>query len=418
MIKTRGMLLSLVMALIALVLGSAVPAFAGGGDNAAKAGARKIVVFDVGVVNEAAQQTILERTGAAPLKSLPLVNAWVVLAGPASEKALEQHPGVLRVDDDAEVHALAKPTPKPTPTPPPETLPWGVDRIDADLAWATNTGAGIKVAVLDTGISLSHPDLVVAGGINTINPRKNANDDNGHGSHVAGIIAAVDNDIGVIGVAPQASLYAVKVLSKTGSGWVSDIIEGVQWSIANGMQVINMSLGTSSDVQSFHDALTAASSAGIVLVAAAGNSGPDDNTVEYPAKYAEVIAVSATDNADAITSWSSRGPDVELAAPGASILSTYKGTGYATLSGTSMASPHVAGTAALVLNGPLARDLNGDGTIDVNYDTNGNGKWDVAEVRAAMAGTADDLGAAGKDNYYGYGLVDAEEAATGAQTLP
>ena len=121
---------------------------------------------------------------------------------------------------------------------------------------------------------------------------------------------------------------------------------------------------------------------------------------------------------DPIASWSSRGPEVELAAPGVSIYSTYKGSGYTTLSGTSMAAPHVVGTVALVLISPLQRDLDGDGTIDVNYDANGNGKWNVEEVRTALANTADDLGDTGKDNLYGYGLVDAQEAATGTETLP
>ena len=323
-----------------------------------------------------------------------------------AERALTQRAEVLRIDTDAEVYTQAKP---PAPTPPPEVLPWGVDRIDADLVWdkngdlvvdtGANAGNGVKVAILDTGIDLDHPDLQsnIKGGINTINPLKSADDDNGHGSHVAGIIAGVDNTVGVLGVAPQACLYAVKVLNRQGSGFVSDIIEGIQWSVGNGMQVINMSLGTPYDVQSFHDALIIAYNSGIVLVAAVGNSGPTDNTVLYPAKYTEVIAVSATDSSDAIANWSSRGAEVELAAPGVSISSTYKGGGYTTLSGTSMASPHVAGTAALV----IASGITGSN-----------------EVRAKLQSTADAMGAVGRDSLYGYGLVDAQEAATGVQTLP
>ncbi|SFR18261.1 Subtilase family protein [Desulfoscipio geothermicus DSM 3669] len=164
---------------------------------------------------------------------------------------------------------------------------------------------------MDTGIDLSHPDLLanIKGGYNAIKPNKSPADDNGHGTHVAGIIAAVNDNIGVVGVAPQAELYAVKVLSANGSGYLSDIIEGLEWCITNNMQVINMSLGTSSEVQSFHDAVIKVYNAGIVMVAAAGNSGPGDNTVEYPAKYEEVIAVSATSDNDAIASFSSRGPD-------------------------------------------------------------------------------------------------------------
>lgn len=362
---------------------------------------RMIVVFK-SWVNEPDYDEILQRTGAVKIKNLRLTNAAVVLAGPASEKALRQQMEVLRVDEDAVVHALAKPRPAP---PPPESLPWGVDRIDADMVWdqnhdlvvdaGANAGGGVKVAVLDTGIDLDHPDLQanIKGGVNTINSRKTPDDDNGHGTHVAGIIAAVDNAIGVLGVAPQAWLYAVKVLNKQGTGFVSDIIEGLQWCIDNGMRVANMSFGTSSDVQSFHDAIVAAYNAGMVLVAAAGNSGPADDTVLYPAKYPEVIAVSATDKSDAVPYWSSRGPEVELAAPGVDVCSTHKGGGYATLSGTSMAAPHVTGTAALVI-------ANGNGLIN-------------DEVRSRLQSTAEDLGMEGRDNLYGYGLVDAYRAALG-----
>jgi subtilisin family serine protease len=233
----------------------------------------------------------------------------------------------------------------------------------------------------------------VKGGVNTINPRKNWNDDNGHGSHVAGTAAGLDNDIGVIGVGPAIDLYAIKVLDKNGSGFLSDVIEGIQWAIANGMQVINMSLGTSADIQSFHDAVIAAKNAGLVTVAAAGNSG---GAVIFPAAYPEAIAVSATDENNVIASWSSRGPEVDLSAPGVSIYSTYKGTGYATLSGTSMAAPHVTGSAALVLNTSVGL-----------YDVNANGIWDPDEVQTKLQATATDLGDGGFDILYGWGLVNA-----------
>ena len=156
-----------------------------------------------------------------------------------------------------------------------------------------------------------------------------------------------------------------------------------------------MSLGTSADVQSFHDAVIRANQKGIVQVAAAGNSG---GSVIYPAAYPEVIAVSATDQSDNLASWSSRGSQIDLAAPGVNIYSTYKGQTYKTLSGTSMASPHVAGVAALVLSV----------TAKCDYDLNGS--CSPAEVQKRLEGTAEDLGIGGRDNLYGAGLVDAENA--------
>jgi subtilisin family serine protease len=362
-------------------------------------GERKIVVFQTGL-NDSAKDEIIAYAGGATLKNLDLVGAKAVwVPDRAAAAKLASYPGVVRLDDDVVVEALVRkegakanwPVSQPT-----EVLPWGIDRINAELVWPLgNTANPIKVGIIDTGISNKHPDLLanIKGGVNTINPLKGWNDDNGHGSHVAGIVAALDNDIGVIGVGPQIDLYAIKVLGANGSGYLSDVIEGIQWAIANSMQVINMSLGTASDVQSLHDAIITAKNAGIVVVAAAGNSG---GAVSYPAAYPEVIAVSAADQNNVLASWSSRGPEVDLAAPGVDIYSTYKGTGYATLSGTSMAAPHVSGSAALVLNTPVGA-----------YDANANGKWDPDEVQKKLQDTATDLGNAGFDNLYGWGLVNA-----------
>lgn len=393
-----------VLLILALSLNLAGTVLAVAPDSTPNAG-RKIVVFQADVTGQAAHDQIVASAGAQKIKDLPLINATVVMAAPANENALRRHAGVLRVDDDGIVTTQDKPveTGKPaggSASQPNETLPWGVDRIDAEKVWTVYTWTGAKVAVLDTGIDLDHPDLAanVKGGINTVNSMKTPDDDNGHGSHVAGIIAGVDNSIGVIGVAPEASLYAVKVLNRQGWGYISDIIDGLDWSIKNGIQVVNMSFGSSSDNASFHNAITAAAEAGIVLVAAAGNSGPGDNTVDYPGAYPEVIAVAATDSSDGIASFSSRGPQVDLAAPGVGINSTYKNGGYRSLSGTSMASPHVAGAAALVI---------GSGRASGN-----------AAVRAVLEQTADDLGAPGLDSLYGHGLVDAEQAVTGTQTAP
>jgi len=367
-----------------------------------QATARKIVVFQTGV-NEPAKQKLLDKFGGTKVKTLPLIgNADAVYLPPQAVPGFVTQPEVLRVDDDLIVTASAMPTPKATKTPlpqPAQTIPWGIDRIDADLAWSTTSGSAIKVAVLDTGIDLDHPDLAnnVKGGVNTINSRKTAQDDNGHGTHVAGTIAAENNSLGVVGVAPQAYLYAVKVLNRNGSGFLSDVIEGLQWSISNGMKVVNMSFGSTDDNTSFHDAITATYNAGLTLVAAAGNAGPTENSVTYPARYSEVIAVSASTQTDTIASFSSRGPEIDLIAPGESINSTYLNDTYKVLSGTSMAAPHVSGTAVLVLTQPIG-----------TYDLDSDGVWDPVEVANKLKATAENLGLTATEQ--GAGLVDAQAA--------
>ncbi len=351
---------------------------------------RKIVVFQSGITNTA-KDNIIGKVGGAKFKDLDLVRGKAVWLSDKAAEILAKQPGVLRVEDDIVVQALGK----ITFSQPSQVLPWGIDKIDAEMVWASTTADLVKVGIIDTGISNTHPDLLanIKGGVNTINPRKSWSDDNGHGSHVAGIVAALNNSVGVVGVGPAIDLYAIKVLNSSGSGYLSDIIEGLQWAISNNMKVVNLSLGSSTGNQSFHDAIIATKNAGIVVVAAAGNSG---GSVIYPAAYPEAIAVSAIDVNNAIASWSSRGPEVDLAAPGVSIYSAYKGNAYATLSGTSMASPHVAGAAALVLSMPVG-----------SSDANSNNKWDPDEVQTKLQATAVDLGVAGFDNLYGYGLVNA-----------
>lgn len=261
-------------------------------------------------------------------------------------EAIAKNEKVAYVEPDYKVYALG------------ETLPWGVDRIDAEKVHPYDKGTGVKVAIIDTGIDYTHPNLDAnyRGGIGyrkgiVIDPM----DDQGHGTHCAGIVAAEDNEIGVIGVAPEAYLYAVKVLNQYEDGYYgysSDVVAGIDWAINNGIQVISMSIGSDYDSVTLHNACDAAAyNAGIIVVAAVGNdgrrSGWGDN-VDYPARYDSVIAVAATDSSDNRAKWSSTGPDVELSAPGVYILSTYPG-GYAYMRGTSMACPHVTGTAALAL---------------------------------------------------------------------
>lgn len=299
-------------------------------------------------------------------------------------EALRHNPNVEYVEPNSEVYALE------------QTTPWGIDRVFGSESyifdtWTSSTGAGVTVAVLDTGIAY-HEDLTVVGGYNTIVESDSWLDGYGHGTHVAGTIAALDNSIGVVGVAPAVDLYAVKVLDDTGSGYVADIIEGIEWSaITMDIDIISMSLGSSSNSYSLELACNSAYyNYGSLLVASAGNDGNPPgrgDNVGYPAKYGSVIAVAATDQNDKRARFSSTGPDVEFSAPGVDILSTYPG-GYAIGSGTSMACPHVSGVAALVWAA--------DPTL-----TN-------VEVRTILQTTAQDLGLAAE--HQGYGLVRADAA--------
>ena len=272
-----------------------------------------------------------------------------------------------------------------------ETIPAGIAQIKAPAAWDCTKGKVIKVAVLDTGIDYNHPDLKpnYKWGISFVSGESSVMDYNGHGTHCAGTIAAAINGIGVVGVAPAAYLYGVKVLDKTGSGAWSNLIAGIDWCVnKKGLNVLSMSLGGGSAPSALETMCNLAWSKGAVLVAAAGNNG---GAVGYPAKYKSVIAVSAIDNANNLAGFSSRGPEVELCAPGVNVLSTLPGGGYGTKNGTSMACPHVSGAAALAWGAH-------------RYANN-------ITIRRLLAWRADDLGSPGRDNNFGFGRVDAEQVA-------
>ncbi len=273
---------------------------------------------------------------------------------------------------------------------------WGVDRIDAEKVHSNNKGTGVKVAVIDTGIDYTHSELndYYCGGYDFVNGDNDPMDDHWHGTHCAGIIAAEDNGIGILGVAPEVDLYALKVFNSEGSSSLSSIVAAIDWAIDNDIQIISMSLGMDYNSSTLGAACNRAYDSGILLVAAAGNDGNSSGTgdsVDYPANYDSVIAVTATSSLDSRPSYSSTGPAAELAAPGAIIKSTVPGEGYLLSSGTSMACPHVAGSAALVWAA--------------------NPDWSNTQVRTRLQETAEDLGASGRDPWYGFGLVDAEAAA-------
>jgi subtilisin family serine protease len=244
-----------------------------------------------------------------------------------------------------------------------QTLPWGIDRIDADVSstLAGNGGGtvtGVRIYIIDTGIQLNHPDLNVAGSVD-FTGKGTADDGHGHGTHVAGTVAAIDNDGQVVGVAPGAQVYAVKVLGDNGSGSTSNVIKGVDYvtqqkQAAPGTPMVaNMSLGSfvgTTSYGSLDNAVLNSINRGVVYTIAAGNSGRDARLYS-PAHVTQAITVGAYDSNNNFASFSNYGSLLDINAPGVSILSTYKGSATATMSGTSMASPHVGGAAALLLSG-------------------------------------------------------------------
>jgi subtilisin family serine protease len=272
-----------------------------------------------------------------------------------------------------------------------QTIDWGVNVVQAPMLWGTVKGEGLKVAILDTGVDRNHPDLVanIKGGINfTTADRDDWQDRQGHGTHCAGIIGAVDNGIGVIGVAPAVELYAVKVLGDNGSGGFEAIVQGLDWCIANGIDIASMSLGASGDPGTdLHDAIKRARAAGIIIVAASGNEATQCG---WPAAYEECIAVGAVDAAFDKANFSNFGSEVDVAAPGVDIFSTYKDGQYAKLSGTSMATPIVSGCVAIVQC--LCRKMGVKATPD--------------KIVEMLSAKSVDLGTDGRDVNYGAGLIN------------
>jgi aqualysin 1 len=262
---------------------------------------------------------------------------------------LQQDPQIAYVEADGIVHTMA------------QTLPWGIDRVDADIS-STKAGDGsgavnnVNVYVIDTGIDAAHPDLNVVQHVNFSGYFGGGNKDcNGHGTHVAGIIGARDNAREVVGVAPGAPLVGVKVLSCSGSGSISGVIKGIDWVTANAKKpaVANMSLGGAPS-QALDDAVRRSVSAGIFYAVAGGNESQNACNVS-PARAGAginngLMTVAATDQNNAEPDFSNYGVCIDAWAPGVSILSTRRGGGTTTYSGTSMASPHVAGGAALFLS--------------------------------------------------------------------
>ncbi|PEF61033.1 S8 family peptidase [Bacillus cereus] len=259
-------------------------------------------------------------------------------------KAYKNNPDVEYAEPNYYFHALW------TPNDPSFKQQYGLVRIQAPQAWDTQrSDASVKIAIVDTGVQGSHPDLIskVIYGHDYVDNDNISDDGNGHGTHCAGIAAALTNNkIGIAGVAPQASIYAVRVLNNQGSGTLDNVAKGIKEAADSGAKVISLSLGAPNGGTALQQAIQYAWNKGAVIVAAAGNTG--NTAPSYPAYYANAISVASTDSNDKKSSFSTYGTWVDVAAPGSNIYSTYKGNSYQTLSGTSMATPHVAGLAALL----------------------------------------------------------------------
>jgi len=291
---------------------------------------------------------------------------------------------------------------------------WHLQRVQARDAWNTTKGRGVTVAVIDTGIDATHPAFLgrVLSGYDAIDRDSDPRDDNGHGTHVAGIIAAQAPDLSLLGLAPESRIMPVRVLGDRG-GSAESVATGIQWAVARGAHVLNLSLGSPMRSRLIEDAVKTALQRGVVVVAAMGNAGDRGNPRIYPASLPGVIAVGATDLVDRRTSWSCFGRWQALAAPGYGIWSTFPtydcalvrlarenpsalppenriDTYASALSGTSQAAPVVAGVAALVR--AMAPEMAPD------------------KVASLLQDAARDLGAPGFDSYHGHGMVQAANA--------
>lgn len=276
---------------------------------------------------------------------------------------------------------------------------WGMQKIRADWAWNTTVGEhSVLVAVVDTGIDFYHPDLTanyVALGYDWVDNDPTPMDDNGHGTHCAGVIAAaLNNNLGIAGLA-QVRIMAEKAIDSSGRGTSSDLAHAIVHAVQQGAKIISCSWGSYSESTIVHEAIKYAFDNGVLVVAAAGNDAT--SAEHYPAAFDEVVSVAATDELDNPASFSNFGDRVKVAAPGVNVYSTHLGGIYEYLSGTSMATPHVSGVAALIWSRfpNMTRD----------------------QVCAQLQGSSDDLGAPGFDIHYGFGRVNARNAVEQAPSV-
>ncbi|WP_223069351.1 S8 family peptidase [Paenibacillus caui] len=254
---------------------------------------------------------------------------------------------MLRIEEDLPVKVHGLPAEEKQANP---GIPWSVRRVRAPEAWSISTGVQVRIGVVDTGVDFNHPDLKysLARGINLLSPGKWPYDDNGHGTHIAGTIAAAGGPEGITGVAPRAILYPVKAFDNNGAAYVSDIIRGIDWCVQNSMQIINMSFGMKKKSAAMEEVVSKATRAGVVIVASAGNDKRKRN-IDYPARLPQTISVGATNRERQIAKFSNLGPLIDIYAPGDQIRSSWLGGKHRRMNGTSMATSHVSGAIALLL---------------------------------------------------------------------
>lgn len=275
---------------------------------------------------------------------------------------------------------------------------WNLTAIQAPQAWDISKGTSkIKIAVIDTGVDLTHPDLQkkLLPGVNVLDSSKSVNDDNGHGTHVTGIIAAtINNKRGIAGLTWNSKIMPIKALDGSGAGTSFSVADGIIEATDRGAHVINLSLGNYASSQFLRDSVRYANQHNVLVVAASGND--HSNQPSYPAAYPEVIAVAASTVKNQIAPFSNFGSYVDITAPGDNIASTYSGNQYASLSGTSMATPHVTALCALV------RSI--------------NPRLSNAEVIKIITSTASDKGPAKFDPYFGHGIIQVNQALIATRT--
>jgi subtilisin family serine protease len=340
---------------------------------AARAGADEVTVVAV------------DDAGRPSIEPVPLADAVDVAL--ATAESLD----VVAIEPPSYAKALET-TPPPEPSDPDVDRQWAMFAFPFSALWQCGRGAGITVAVVDSGVQANHPDLAgrvrpgaaIVNGVVQIDGGRT--DVNGHGTHVAGIVGAGENGVGVVGVAPQVTILPVRVLNAQGVGPNSDIGKGITWAVDHGAKVINVSIGSDTKSASVTTAVGYAVDHGVTVVAAAGNGGTTGNHPRYPAALPEVIAVGALLETGDIAPYSTNGAYVDVVAPGDEIYSTWVRSTWDYKSGTSMASPHVAALAALIIDA--------------------RGSVSPGNMLRRLTSTATDAGPPGFDPAYGFGCIN------------